>query len=284
MTAADAKRSTRRRIEDGRVLYFMWCPADFNAKTSHLTDEARAAYRELLDFAFLHGRNQTDLPDDDRYLMMAAKAKPRHWPTIKFLLFECPKPMFVPTNDGYWRNPRLAEEVEIALEKSGQASAAANLRHDRERNTDAVRTGYVRSAPALRPQSASNANKKESKKKKKKQPTETSSPPVQERESTAARDGRMSVAAFTARCREVSAFLARHPGALQCFWCSPHAPHGRGDCQVRTYDTTRCDCNEVTEETRLENSAAKEFERQFGMMTWDVWCGIVASQREEPAA
>src|SRR5262249_53304484 len=91
--ALSEKTPTRRRTKDGKVLYFAWCPADFNAKTSHLTDEARSAYRELIDFAFLHGRSQIDLPDDERYLQMAAKAKLEHWPTIRFLLFDCPKPM-----------------------------------------------------------------------------------------------------------------------------------------------------------------------------------------------
>jgi uncharacterized protein YdaU (DUF1376 family) len=280
--SAHEKKTTRRRIEDGRVLYFMWCPADLNAKTTHLTDEARSAYRELLDFAFLHGRDQTDLPDDDRYLMMAAKAKARNWDTIKFLLFECAKPMFIKTPDGWWRNPRLAEEVEIALEKSGQAAAAAHLRHGRDRITGDQRMNNDRTATALRPRSVRNANKKE---KKIKKPQETTSPSVGERETTTAgaRKGGMSVAAFTARCREVSDFLERYPKALQCLHCSPHPPHAPGACCELLRDTSRCDCAE--EETRLDPVAARAFEDKFSM-PWSTWRRFVAQMRdlEESAA
>jgi uncharacterized protein YdaU (DUF1376 family) len=131
---------TRRRTQDGRVIFYAWCPADFNAKTSHLTDDARQAYRELLDFAFLHGRDQTDLPAHDSYLMRGARASQEEWPAIRSQLFEGPKPLFIATDDGYWRNPRLAEEVEIARIKSGKAKAASDVRWSKPEQTPPEQT------------------------------------------------------------------------------------------------------------------------------------------------
>jgi uncharacterized protein YdaU (DUF1376 family) len=257
------KKSARRRIEDGRVIYFMWCPADFNAKTTHLTDEARSAYRELIDFAFLHGRFQTDLPDDDRYLMMAAKAKPRHWPTIRYLLFECPKPMFVRTDDGgFWRNTRLAEEVEIALEKSGQAAAAVAAREAQRSASDRPIIG--RSSGDDHPFSGRSSSKKENKKKK---PTKTLSSPVLEREATSAG---ARARAIEARGRDVAAWLKDNPGVLQCLHCLPHAPHAPNRCAESLRTNERCDCAEEGA-TRLSAAAAVAFKHHF-QFTWEEWC------------
>lgn len=244
---SSSKNSTRRRMKNDEILYVAWCPADFNAKTSHLTDEARSAYRELLDFAFLHGRNQTDLPDDDRYLQMAARAKPEHWPTIRYLLFECPKPMFVKTTDGHWRNPRLAEEVAIAREKRGQAISAA-------------RTRYERSADAQRRHSGSSAKKKENKTKNQIQPTEPSVPSVDLSRERAAGRAREAKAARIARwCREHD--------ALVCTACA-HAPHMPNECTRLDGDERPCACDST--HTTLKSELRGAFETAF-QMPWNGW-------------
>ncbi len=118
-------------------------------------------------------------------------------------------------------------------------------------------------------------------------PAPNPSPVEGERESTTnarAREAdRMPMAVFTARCREVSHFLSAHPGALQCAFCPPHAPHAPGGCASILLDSSRCACDEAEEATRLESKAAKEFERQF-TMPWDVWRQIVAQQQEVAVA
>jgi uncharacterized protein YdaU (DUF1376 family) len=133
MTLAQDKRPA----EDKRLEWFAWSPGDFYAMVSHLPKATQHAYRDLLDHAFLHGRDQTDLPDDDELLQEVVGQTADEWTRTRRRLFTGPRPMFEATGDGFLRNRRLSEEVAKAREKSDKArrSAKAKWRPDSEVET-----------------------------------------------------------------------------------------------------------------------------------------------------
>jgi uncharacterized protein YdaU (DUF1376 family) len=124
MTAA----KTKHLQEEKRLEWFAWSPGDFYSMISHLPKATKHAYRDLLDHAFLHGRDQTDLPDDDELLREVVGQTASQWAKTRRRLFTGPWPLFEATGDGFFRNRRLCEEVAKAREKAGKARRAANVK------------------------------------------------------------------------------------------------------------------------------------------------------------
>ncbi len=119
---------TKNQPEEKRLEWFAWSPGDFYSMISHLPKATKHAYRDLLDHAFLHGRDQTDLPDDDELLREVVGQTATQWAKTRRRLFTGPWPFFEATGDGFLRNRRLCEEVEKAREKAGKARRAANIK------------------------------------------------------------------------------------------------------------------------------------------------------------
>jgi len=147
MTVAQNKRPTEAK----RLDWFAWSPGDFYAMVSHLPKATQHAFRDLLDHAFLHGRDQTDLPDDDELLQEVVDQTADEWMRTRRRLFTGPRPMFEATGDGFLRNRRLFEEVAKARDKSDKARRSANAkwrpeRHDEE---EAIEVREVEEADAF---------------------------------------------------------------------------------------------------------------------------------------
>ena len=136
MTAAHDKRPS---AEGKRLEWFAWSPSDFLSAIAHLPKATQHAYRDLLDHAFLHGRDQTDLPDDDELLQDVVGQTADDWPKTKRRLCAGARPLFEATGDGFLRSPRLVEAVAKAREKSGKARLAALSKWHRDSSAEKLR-------------------------------------------------------------------------------------------------------------------------------------------------
>jgi uncharacterized protein YdaU (DUF1376 family) len=126
----------RRPAEAKRLDWFAWSPGDFRAMVSHLPKATQHAFRDLLDHAFLHGRDQTDLPDDDELFQDVVGQTADEWMTTRRRLFTGPRPLFEATGDGFLRSGRLFEEVARARDKSDKARRSANAKWRPERHDE----------------------------------------------------------------------------------------------------------------------------------------------------
>ncbi len=147
MTVAQQKRPAEAK----RLDWFAWSPGDFRAMVSHLPKATQHAFRDLLDHAFLHGRDQTDLPDDDEMFQDVVGQTADEWMRTRRRLFTGPRPMFEATGDGFFRNGRLFEEVAKARDKSDKARRSANSkwRSERQDEDEAIEGREVGEADAF---------------------------------------------------------------------------------------------------------------------------------------
>jgi uncharacterized protein YdaU (DUF1376 family) len=158
MTVAQNKRPTEAK----RLEWFAWSPGDFYAMVSHLPKATQHAFRDLLDHAFLHGRDQTDLPDDDELFQEVVGQSADEWTRTRRRLFTGPRPMFEATGDGFLRNRRLSEEVAKAREKSDKARRSANAEWRPERQSEDEAIVEEVDASALRSHREGNATQSSS--------------------------------------------------------------------------------------------------------------------------
>jgi len=156
MTVAQDKRPAEAK----RLEWFAWSPGDFYAMVSHLPKATQHAFRDLLDHAFLHGRDQTDLPDDDELFQEVVGQAADEWTRTRRRLFTGPRPMFEATGDGFLRNRRLSEEVAKAREKSDKARRSANAkwRPERHHEDEVIEGKEVEEADAFALRSHSEGN------------------------------------------------------------------------------------------------------------------------------
>jgi len=156
MTVAQNKRPAEAK----RLDWFAWSPGDFRAMVSHLPKATQHAFRDLLDHAFLHGRDQTDLPDDDELFQEVVGQTAEEWMRTRRRLFTGPRPMFEAIGDGFLRNGRLFEEVAKARDKSDKARRSANAkwRSERQDEDEAIEGREVEQADAFALPSHSESN------------------------------------------------------------------------------------------------------------------------------
>lgn len=85
--------------------WIAWYPADYSAKTGHLTFEEDSAYRRLLDHCYSSGKA---LPNDDARLLRIAKA---HADTEITAVMAVKNEFFVLGSDGLLHNKRVDKEL-----------------------------------------------------------------------------------------------------------------------------------------------------------------------------
>jgi len=102
---------------------------DYRSATMHLSDAEDLGYRRLLDMYY---DTEIPLPDDAALIGRKARVKQS---VVKAILAE----FFHLTPDG-WRHYRCDEELADIYSKSEKAKASADVRWDKKRNADAIRT------------------------------------------------------------------------------------------------------------------------------------------------
>ena len=118
-----SERRTKPRRDEDKLAYYPWYPRDAEADgpVKLMAIDEYGCYRALLDYQWLNGR----LPDDTALLTRICKNIPvkrmaKIWETLSKQF-----------PDGL--NRRMEREREYVLGKSAQATAAANLRWEKER-------------------------------------------------------------------------------------------------------------------------------------------------------
>lgn len=120
--------------------YYQFHIGDYAQATAHLTPLEDIAYRRLLD---LYYSLESPIPCD--ISLVSRKIRLEKEPVEQVL-----NEFFVLTNDGY-RHHRCDAELDAIYSKSGKARKSAEMRWERHRNANAMRTHTERNANGMLP-------------------------------------------------------------------------------------------------------------------------------------
>ena len=127
----------------------------FMANTQHLDARETGAYAALLFHAWMSADN--GLPDDDKRLAMLARCTTAEWRKIRTTVLHG---FWFLGQDGFWHQKKLDETRQDVARKSAKATAAAQAKWLKWRETRSADAGAYagRKQPSGQPPSSSNHN------------------------------------------------------------------------------------------------------------------------------